>query len=72
MSKDIYNLGLHDQVPLLDDEIMTTDVMITRVPGGWIYERITSDDKLSMCFVPFNREFDTLPHGDGTYKKVKK
>lgn len=44
----LYNMDLFDRVT-------TEDVVITRVPGGWIYESgVTSQ---TCCFIPFNNEF---------------
>ena len=51
ISKKLYEMELHEN-------IKDGAVLITRVPGGWIYEiprgntmRITSQ------FIPFNKEF---------------
>lgn len=55
--KSIYDLGLHESVSVNNG----TD-SVTRVPGGWIYERwryVGNDnyEPFSTAFVPFNTEF---------------
>lgn len=47
--KTIYNMDLHETIILNDDEMF-----VTRVAGGWIYER---QKHLSNVFVPYNNEF---------------
>ena len=56
-SKTIYELGLHESVSANNG----TD-SITRVPGGWLYERwrwVEGDnyEPFAVTFVPFNNEF---------------
>lgn len=58
--KTIYDLDLHETTSANNG----TD-SITRVPGGWLYERwryIGNDDyePFAVAFVPFNTEFQKL------------
>ena len=48
--KTIYTLKLHEYM------CVNGGVLITRVPGGWIYERTDSDSDI-LVFVPFSNEF---------------
>jgi hypothetical protein len=43
----IYKMKLHEQIGI-------NNMMITRVPGGWMYREMRLGDS---CFVPFNEEF---------------
>lgn len=48
-----YNMKLHEN-------INTNSFLITRVPGGWIYQFFGDSDSgfnVSSVFVPFNNEF---------------
>lgn len=54
---DIYKLKLHDQSRLFD-------LLVTRVPGGWIYRFTDLQESgnsvavsCSQVFVPFSNEF---------------
>jgi len=54
MEKTIYDLELHKEIHLKNSQIY-----ITRVPWGWIYENYYPkwDMITSSVFVPFNKEF---------------
>lgn len=57
---DIYRLGLHGQAAA---ETALAPMLITRVPGGWIYTFYNQVDqptgeRMSSVFVPFDNEFD--------------
>jgi len=54
--KSIYELELHETLEL---EVNSGHLAITRVPGGWIYEKRVPGVSVSITFVPFNVEFDT-------------
>ena len=49
--KELYDMKLHEHI------IFNSTDTVTRVPGGWIYAACEID-RVSQCFVPFNREFD--------------
>ena len=49
--KTIYNLQLHERLNI------DKDILITKVPGGWIYE-LRDTDGWNAVFVPYNVEFD--------------
>jgi hypothetical protein len=52
---NIYKMKLHERITLFDDKYK---LLITRVAGGWIYERQEpSVNLLHQVFVPFNNEF---------------
>jgi len=42
----------------LNESVKEGDSKITRVPGGWVYLQ-NEDEKISMVFVPFHKEFDS-------------
>ena len=49
---NIYQMKLHQQEKVHDG------LMVTRVPGGWIYETPDASGQYwSSCFVPFDNEF---------------
>jgi len=49
---DVYSMDLHQTITVYDD------VLVTRVPGGWIYEfQKPQVNILEIVFVPFNNEF---------------
>lgn len=51
--KCIYNLELHEELRVANDNIL-----ITRVSGGWLYTIYRLDEKqMNTSFVPFNNEF---------------
>lgn len=48
----IYLMALHETITISED------FLITRVPGGWIYEiQKPQANLLEIVFVPFNNEF---------------
>lgn len=54
MNDDIYNMKLHDEI------ILWRGLFITRVPGGWIYNReyeVAGEYMVGSTFVAFNNEF---------------
>lgn len=52
MEDNIYNLELHNATKV------DNNLIITRVPGGWIYESLTKElNSISSTFVPYNEEF---------------
>ena len=52
---DIYKMKLHERFTLFDEKYK---LLITRVPGGWIYERQEpSVNLLHQVFIPFDNEF---------------
>ena len=58
--KNIYDMKLHDMIGFdmtvdgCPDGEVKDNLIITRVPGGWVY--IGGMDR-SACFVPYNDEF---------------
>ena len=59
--KTIYDLGLHESISANSGRDA-----ITRVPGGWLYERwrFIGNDKyepFAVVFVPFDNEFQPEP-----------
>lgn len=46
-NKTIYELNLHEAINESDGSLI-----ITRVPGGWMYETSTAE-----AYVPYNNEF---------------
>lgn len=54
--KNIYNLGLHEQLTIINNHYS-----VLRVPGGWIYDipvqEIGRDIVWNSVFVPFSNEF---------------
>lgn len=52
---NLYNMRLHEIISVRDKNFQGT---ITRVPGGWIYERDIPDYRHSTAtFVPYDNEF---------------
>jgi hypothetical protein len=52
---DIYNMELHEQFEIEDKAFKG---LITRVPGGWIYERDCVGYRIcTSVFIPFDNEF---------------
>ena len=49
-NKDIYKMKLHEAIKLDG----YPDIVITRVPGGWIYG---DWNIVGGCFIPYNKEF---------------
>jgi hypothetical protein len=50
--KSIYDLKLHET------EEVKIDIWITRVPGGWLYEYLSSKgDTTFLVFIPYSKEF---------------
>ena len=49
-AKKLYNMDLHETIDIGDQGII-----VTRVPGGWIYE--TGYARQTRVFVPYNDEF---------------
>lgn len=48
----VYSMNLHETITVAED------VLVTRVPGGWIYEfQKPQANILEIVFVPFNNEF---------------
>lgn len=47
--KTIYDLKLHETLKLQEQGFI-----VTRVPGGWIYDCFNSEP--SLCFVPWSPE----------------
>lgn len=53
---DIYKLKLHQSTNIAEG------IIVTRVPGGWIYEfQKPQVNILQPVFVPFNNEFQNKP-----------
>ncbi len=56
INENIYSMKLNDVID-------SPDLIITRVPGGWLYSIIETYDQqkivLNPVFVPMNKEFDT-------------
>jgi len=57
MNKTIYDLKLHEYI-IID----YSDTIVTRVPGGWIYEIERSNGHsrgrlINTIFVPYNNEY---------------
>jgi len=52
ISMRFYNLQLGQSFSLSDNP----KASITRVPGGWVYDR-SNISGASSCFIPFNDEF---------------
>ena len=58
--KSIYDMKLHDMIGFdmtVDDDpeaLVKDNMVITRVPGGWMY--VAGIDR-SACFVPYSPEF---------------
>ncbi len=55
--EELYSMALHDIV------VINRKVRVLRVPGGWIYERVTkklsdTDNEVFVVFVPYNDEFN--------------
>jgi hypothetical protein len=50
----VYDLKLHESARVQSDEGIT--YVITRVPGGWIYQ-YTDRFSVTSAFVPLNNEF---------------
>jgi hypothetical protein len=51
---ELYEMELHDIIKF------TKHLIVIRVPGGWIYNRIADNAEnisISSVFVPFNDEF---------------
>lgn len=57
MENNIYKLGLHETL-MFKTLKESYQFLVTRVPGGWIYENMTT--KAVAIFVPFNNEHQTL------------
>jgi len=55
-NKTLHTLGLHEQIEMPDK-----GMIVTRVPGGWIYCQIEAFDGQAMAlppvFVPYSEEF---------------
>lgn len=62
-AKKIYQMNLHDKVVLKDTE-NNIDLVVFRVPGGWVYATLTQDQyskkniASSGVFVPFDGEYN--------------
>lgn len=55
MKKDIYKMDLHETIQINSPNGRgITTYLVTRVAGGWIYKRQTTNNQ---TFVPFNNEF---------------
>lgn len=50
---NLHDLELHDLMSIKTDKF---GLRIVRVPGGWIYYRV-SDKDFPGVFVPYNKEF---------------
>ena len=57
----IYEMKLHEQEAVGDIKSDTRHTWVTRVAGGWLYSMKTYKGNVSMCFVPFNNEFQEPP-----------
>lgn len=57
MYKKMYKMKLHDCISTTPDH--SGLFYITRVPGGWIYERRHNSIIISSTFVPWDNEFQT-------------
>ena len=51
MGHNVYDLELHETVAVNDV------ILVTRVPGGWLYTVNLNHGENTMTFVPFNNEF---------------
>jgi len=57
MQNIIYDLKLHESTKIYEG------LIVTRVPGGWIYEiQKPMANILEIVFVPFNNEFQIIPN----------
>lgn len=52
IKQDIFYMDLHDVIHIWDGE-----VVVLRVPGGWIYT-IVEDGNATSCFVPYTTEYN--------------
>jgi len=54
--KTIYDLDLHEDIEL---HTLTTNIIIMRVPGGWLYDchDYDKDEFKQGTFIPFNDEY---------------
>ena len=52
--KSIYELELNETIEL---EVNSGHLAITRVPGGWLYEKRVPGVSVSLTFVQYNEEF---------------
>lgn len=63
MSNELYDMKLNDELA------MDKYCDVLRVPGGWIYKQVTECGSggytCSMCFVPFDNEFQASPPDTG-------
>ena len=51
-AKIIYEMELHESI------ILSSELCVTRVPGGWIYDRLLRNlGDIKSLFVPYNDEF---------------
>ena len=52
-TEEIYNLELHDSINIYEGG----EIVVTRVPGGWIYKSYVFDVGITSVFIPYNEEF---------------
>lgn len=52
---DIYKMGLHEQIAVRHEKTAWAELLIHRVPGGWLYSQKVQGT--FPVFVPFNDEF---------------
>lgn len=55
----MYEMNLHDVL------VLTNKIRVIRVPGGWIYERVTkkisdTENEVIAVFVPYSDEFNEI------------
>jgi hypothetical protein len=61
MARSIYELELHEEMPVAFDDKGRPRCWCRRVPGGWIYidvfSLVESDQTFSTVFVPWHNEY---------------
>ena len=55
-TKDLYELQLHETV-IFPVHGVGTNLTVTRVPGGWLYDTHSTCNGPQTTFVPFCEEF---------------
>lgn len=57
IAKKLYEMKLHDKVIFKSSHSEHPHIYVTRVIGGWIYDRINKIGDMGSVFVPFSNEF---------------
>lgn len=61
MARSIYDLELHEEIPVAFDGKERPVCWCRRVPGGWVYTDVLSlaegDGSFSTVFVPWHNEY---------------